>query len=101
MERIDRGSWALPSFHIAYRLCSVVEHIFHPQRLMPHPAQRLLIEGMPPAQVACATGFADQSHLTHRFKRCIGVTPGRYARQRKIVQDGAMRGPYAGAWGAG
>ncbi len=59
-------------------------------------AQRLLTEGMPPAAVAHATGFADQSHLTHRFKRVIGVTPGRYARQRKILQDGLPRGSYAG-----
>ena len=63
-------------------------------------AQRLLAAGMPPAAVACATGFADQSHLTHRFKRFIGVTPGRYARQRKIIQDGLPRGPYAGGEGA-
>jgi transcriptional regulator GlxA family with amidase domain len=63
-------------------------------------AQRLLAAGMPPAAVACATGFADQSHLTHRFKRLIGVTPGRYARQRKIVQDGLPRGSYPGAEGA-
>jgi AraC-like DNA-binding protein len=63
-------------------------------------AQSLLADGMPPAAVACATGFADQSHLTHRFKRLIGVTPGRYARERKIVQDGPPRGPYAAGEGA-
>jgi AraC-like DNA-binding protein len=27
------------------------------------------------AEVADAVGFADQSHLTHHFKRALGVTP--------------------------
>lgn len=63
-------------------------------------AQRLVARGMPLAQVASATGFADQSHFTHRFKRLIGVTPGQYARQRKIIQDGASCGLYAGEKGA-
>ena len=43
-------------------------------------AQRLLAQGMPPAEVAPAVGFTDQSHLIRRFKRQIGVTPGRYLR---------------------
>ncbi|MBU1611475.1 MAG: AraC family transcriptional regulator, partial [Proteobacteria bacterium] len=34
------------------------------------------------ADIAAATGFADQSHLTRWFKRYRGVTPGQY---RKIV----------------
>ena len=50
----------------------------------------LLLRGWPPARVAQETGFADQSHLTRRFKRLVGVTPGRYARRSKNVQ-------YAGA----
>jgi AraC-like DNA-binding protein len=52
-------------------------------------AQRLLTSGWPIADIAYATGFADQSHFTRRFRRCIGVTPGEYVRQRKIVQDAA------------
>ena len=43
-------------------------------------AQRLLARGVPPIAVAQATGFADQSHFTRRFRRIIGVPPGRYAR---------------------
>jgi AraC-like DNA-binding protein len=31
------------------------------------------------ADVAYATGFTDQSHLTRWFKRIVGVTPGKYA----------------------
>ena len=43
-------------------------------------ARRMLLEGMPPAQVAAATGFYDQAHLTRHFSRYLGVTPARYAR---------------------
>lgn len=41
-------------------------------------AKHLLSQGWPIAQVAAATGFTDQSHLTKRFKRIVGVTPGQY-----------------------
>jgi AraC-like DNA-binding protein len=41
-------------------------------------AQRLLMRGTPPAQVAYEVGFSSQSHFTSRFLRTIGVTPGRY-----------------------
>ncbi|MFF1653557.1 helix-turn-helix domain-containing protein [Streptomyces sp. NPDC058255] len=41
-------------------------------------ARRLLLDGGKPAEVATATGFYDQSHLTRHFKRLVGVTPGNY-----------------------
>jgi len=44
-------------------------------------AKRLLASGETPAQVAAATGLADQAHLTHAFARRYGVTPARYQRQ--------------------
>jgi AraC-like DNA-binding protein len=28
------------------------------------------------------TGFYDQSHLTRHFRKLVGVTPGRYSRDR-------------------
>jgi AraC-like DNA-binding protein len=43
-------------------------------------AKSRLRRGDPIADVAFATGFADQSHLTRRFRRVVGVTPGVYAR---------------------
>lgn len=51
-------------------------------------AQGLLARGVPLAAVAQATGFADQSHFTRRFRRTIGVPPGRYAR---AAQDRTRR----------
>lgn len=41
-------------------------------------AKILLRKGEPIAQVALATGFVDQSHLTKQFKRTVGVTPKQY-----------------------
>lgn len=41
-------------------------------------AARLLRNGQRPAEVAAASGFADQSHMTRTFKRVLGVTPGRF-----------------------
>jgi AraC-like DNA-binding protein len=42
-------------------------------------AKRQLAAGQPPAEVAAAIGFADQSHLTKRFKGAFGITPGQFA----------------------
>lgn len=44
-------------------------------------AQRLIEAGKPLIEVAVEVGFSSQSHLTRRFKRIIGVTPGQYAQQ--------------------
>jgi AraC-like DNA-binding protein len=50
-------------------------------------AKTLLAQGWPVAQVAAETGFADQSHLTKRFKGIVGVAPGQYLLHSKNVQD--------------
>ena len=42
-------------------------------------ARRLVLGGMPAAEVAGAAGFHDQSHLTRHFRRVTGTTPGRFA----------------------
>lgn len=41
-------------------------------------ARRLLLEGRAPGEVAAASGFYDQAHLTRHFGRLVGVPPGRY-----------------------
>ncbi|MFE7356042.1 AraC family transcriptional regulator [Streptomyces sp. NPDC057543] len=41
-------------------------------------ARRLLLDGQPPADVAVAAGFYDQSHLSRHFKRLVGAPPGRF-----------------------
>ncbi|WP_020497849.1 AraC family transcriptional regulator [Sciscionella marina] len=41
-------------------------------------ARRLLLDGLPAAQVALAAGFTDQSHLNRHFTAMLGTTPGRF-----------------------
>lgn len=51
-------------------------------------AKTLISQGVSLQQVAADTGFVDQSHLTHHFKRFVQTTPGQYRRQnRKNLQD--------------
>jgi AraC-like DNA-binding protein len=61
-------------------------------------ARRLLSAGEPAGQVAIACGYADQSHLTRRFREIVGLTPAAYAADtrkspvavgRNILQDSA------------
>ena len=37
------------------------------------------------AEIAARVGFADQSQLTHHFKRIVGVTPGQFRRSATIA----------------
>ncbi|GGN25878.1 AraC family transcriptional regulator [Streptomyces fuscichromogenes] len=48
-------------------------------------ARRLLLDGVPPAGAATATGFHDQAHLTRHFRKLVGVTPGRYRDSARYV----------------
>lgn len=43
-------------------------------------ARQRLSLGAKPAEVAADLGFADQAHLTRRFRAAFGTTPGAYAR---------------------
>lgn len=49
------------------------------QRLM--LCRRLLLDGIPIADVAISTGFADQSHMGRHFRGMFGMTPGTVFRQ--------------------
>lgn len=41
-------------------------------------AREMLRSGMSLVDTALATGYPDQSHFTHRFRRLTGLTPGQY-----------------------
>ncbi len=47
-------------------------------------ARRRLSTQQPIADIALDVGFADQSHLTRRFRQVFGITPNKY---RNMVQD--------------
>ncbi len=57
-------------------------------------ARRLILDGVPPAEVAAATGFHDQPHLNRHFRRYVGTTPGRFRGPRH--PSGSGRGPSRG-----
>lgn len=42
-------------------------------------ARAMIGDGEPIAEVAAATGFADQSHLTRHFKKAFGIAPGAWS----------------------
>jgi AraC-like DNA-binding protein len=48
-------------------------------------AQALIARGTPLSEVAAATGFADQSHLTRHFAARFGLTPGRWAALSRVA----------------
>jgi AraC-like DNA-binding protein len=53
-------------------------------------ASRLIRLGGSLGEVAAASGFADQAHLTRSFRQTLGVTPGEY---RKVAADPTERKP--------
>jgi AraC-like DNA-binding protein len=48
-------------------------------------AQARIRLGMPLAEVALECGFADQSHLTRRFKGTVGVTPSAWQKMQRVA----------------
>jgi AraC-like DNA-binding protein len=49
-------------------------------------AKKQLAQGLPIAEVAISTGFADQSHFSRTFKHTFGLTPGAYSSYRSVSE---------------
>ncbi len=56
-------------------------------------ARRLLLDGLSPNEVAVATGFYDQPHLTRHFTKVVGITPGAFARSAPPRVGGDRQSP--------
>jgi AraC-like DNA-binding protein len=83
------GVAGLSPFHflrVFRREVGLPPHEFHVSVRVEH-ARGLLSLGLPIAEAAARTGFADQSHLTRWFKRIVGVTPGQFQLRSNPVQD--------------
>ena len=52
-------------------------------------ARDRILEGRPLADVAAEVGYVDQAHLTRRFKRFLGTTPGSFGGRRRPGRPGA------------
>lgn len=76
------GAVGLSRFHLVRRFAAVhglPPHAYLLRRRI-NAAKALIRRGLPPAEVALACGFADQSHLGLHFRRLVGLTPGAYRR---------------------
>jgi AraC-like DNA-binding protein len=51
-------------------------------------ARDRILEGRPLADVAAEVGYVDQAHLTRRFKRFLGTTPGSFGVRGRIGGHG-------------
>ncbi len=59
-------------------------HQFVLSQRIKHTQQLLRETDLPLAQIALASGFANQSHLTQAFKRSLGLTPAIYRKEHRI-----------------
>ncbi len=72
------GEVGLSKYHFLRqfkRVIGLTPHAFHLHRRV-ELARQALEQGSSPADAAALAGFADQSHLTRRFKTVYGLTPG-------------------------
>jgi AraC-like DNA-binding protein len=75
-ETLDAGATQLArAFKATF---GIAPHAYVVARRLEVARDRIL-DGQPLADVAAEVGFFDQAHLTRRFKRFLGVTPGRFA----------------------
>ena len=56
----------------------VTPHDYLMQRRVRRAQDLLAATDLPLSQIALASGFADQSHCTRRFREQVGITPGSY-----------------------
>lgn len=89
IEDIASAAGNMSPFHFAHTFKAALgqspyQYILD-QRL--RQARDLLVQtDNPLAEIACATGFYDQAHMTEMFRRKIGITP---AKMRNIAIEGA------------
>jgi AraC-like DNA-binding protein len=85
LDQLVTAAGQASRFHLVHAFTAAVGLPPHAYQLQVRVsrARRLLASGMPSADVAMQLGFADQSHFARHFRRVTGVTPGRYASERR------------------
>src|SRR5262249_50333775 len=72
------GLWIHHSARAFKRSEDVTPHDYLMQCRVRRAQDLLAATDLPLSQIALATGFADQSHCTRRFREQVGFTPGSY-----------------------
>jgi AraC family transcriptional regulator len=68
-------------FNLAFRTTTGIPPYRWQLNARIHRAQELLLErALPLVEIALQTGFADQSHFTKSFRRCVGTSPAAWRR---------------------
>lgn len=73
----------LSIFHFAREFkqsAGVTPHHYVMQRRVERAKGLLVDSGLSLSEIAFATGFSDQSHLTRHFRQMLGMTPGQFRR---------------------
>jgi len=83
-EPTSLGELAAATGYSVFHACRVFRattgttiHGFRRELRLRHALARILDDTAPLTEIAAATGFASQSHLTNRFRARFGVTPAR------------------------
>ncbi len=58
-------------------------HAYVTGKRLDKACELLRLGDMPLAEIAYATGFASQSHMTDTFRRVLGTTPGKWRREAR------------------
>lgn len=77
----------MSEYHLArmFRLSfGMPPHAWIAARRIERARQLLKSTSMPLQQIADASGYADISHFSHRFRKVVGVAPSRY---RQVIND--------------
>ena len=71
-------------FRRAFKKCfGVSPHAFLMRCRVQRAQELMLTTPEALSEIAIAAGFADQAHLTRRFHRAVGMTPGVWRRERR------------------
>ena len=76
------------------RSLGISPHAFVVERRIKRAQELMLRTNQPLSEISLAVGFADQAHLTTRFHRIVGKTPGVWRRERSRG-DNARNSPNA------
>ena len=79
---VDLGASPTRLAHAFSDAFSIPPHAYVDGRRLEVARDRIL-EGRPLADVAAEVGYVDQAHLTRRFKRFLGTTPGTFGGRRR------------------